>query len=85
MFARNNKDFRSLGSHFKYFGSLLLDRVSELIIQQILKASCDAARRELEIRRAMNDGQKQIEEVRVSLKLLGEGKSVAARSIPVGF
>jgi hypothetical protein len=38
-----------------------------------------------EIRRAMNDGQKQIEEVKASLKLLGEGRSVAARSIPVGF
>ena len=38
-----------------------------------------------EIRRAMNDGQKQIEEVKASLKLLGEGKSVAARSVPAGF
>lgn len=38
-----------------------------------------------EIRRAINDGQKQIEEVKASLKLLGEGRSVAAGSIPVGF
>ncbi len=38
-----------------------------------------------EIRRAMNDGQRQIEEVKASLKLLGEGRSVAAKSIPVGF
>jgi hypothetical protein len=38
-----------------------------------------------EIRRAMNDGQKQIEEVKASFKLLGEGMPVAARSIPVGF
>ena len=38
-----------------------------------------------EIRQAMNDGKKQIEEVKESFKLLGEGKSVPARSIPVGF
>ena len=38
-----------------------------------------------EIRRAMNDGQKQIEEVKASLKLLGDAQPVAARSIPVGF
>jgi hypothetical protein len=38
-----------------------------------------------EIRRATNDGQKQIEEVKASLKLLEVAKSVAARSIPVGF
>jgi hypothetical protein len=38
-----------------------------------------------EIRRAMNDGQKQIEEMKASLKLLGDAQPVAAKSIPVGF
>lgn len=38
-----------------------------------------------EIRWAMNDAQKQMEEVKASLKLLGEAKPVAAKSIPLGF
>ncbi|MGE0127570.1 MAG: hypothetical protein AB7U82_05785 [Blastocatellales bacterium] len=37
------------------------------------------------IRRAMNDGQKQIKEVKASLKLLADAKPVAARSVPGGF
>lgn len=38
-----------------------------------------------EIRRAVDEGMKQIEEHRASLKLLREGMPVAGRSIPPGF
>ncbi len=38
-----------------------------------------------EIRFAVNEGMKQIEAQRETLKLLREGKPVAGKSIPVGF
>jgi hypothetical protein len=55
-----------------------MEELGELDVRKLMRL-------QPEIRRAMNDGQKQIEEVKASFKLLGEGMPVAARSIPVGF